>query len=298
MKKFIYIPATAMAALALITGGCTASDPDNGLEIDQVITDEDNDDSDSNTPTENPKDTYHLTSYRQASKEYRIAYEPVSWLPLSVSVYDSDNSNKEFTFTHENQTVTEIIWNSTEYAYEEMENLTLVKEGKLSNLQFEDGLLKGCSYSETVTTYNSINDITDIKTEAYTIAFYYDPEKHLTRIIANNQVFDQTWDDNGDLITINSPKYGKSNIQYSTVENRWLQWEPTLPFMGFFQTFGWFGTAPKHFPSSIAMTEGTLLDTEYTSAALDYYIDYNGTITQTSWKFSTDAISEAVFSYN
>ncbi len=294
------MPAAAMAALALLAGGCTASDPDNALDINQAITD--NNDNDDDSDAKDPTGEYHLTSYRIGNCGYSLSYDPISWLPISATAQSEDSygnpTTTNYTFTVIDNQVTEVRWNTKEEIYQEDYHYN-TSETVLSDLQFEDGLLKGCSYTSTAIKYDHSGAVLSQDNTSYTVAFTYDSEKHLTRIVANNQVFDQTWNENGDLISINSPMYGKSTVNYTTVENRWLQWEPTLPFMGFFQTFGWFGKAPKHFPSSISKSDGSLLpDQDFKSASLDYYIDYDGTIQQARWTYTSAFYYDVNFGYN
>ena len=75
---------------------------------------------------------------------------------------------------------------------------------------------------------------------------------------------------------------------YGEIVNRYGQWDPTLPFMGFLQAFGWFGKAPEHFPVGIntcfnpALAESGETPSNY---GLDYCLDYRGVITQSKWVF-------------
>ncbi|MDE5901840.1 MAG: hypothetical protein K2H21_01345 [Muribaculaceae bacterium] len=306
MKRLLHLT-FGMAALLTLGTACTAEDPANGLDIDQVIYDGDADSGNSG-PTTNPLDTKLLSGYSFNNDNYQFEYS-INGQPASAvkeSYYNYWNTTR-FDFGYDTpDNVTSVSWAETVYnpGIEHVESS--VTAVSLDNLQFEDGLLKSLIYSAQRTDnmesyYDKNGHYVSATTQTttlpgYTVTFEYNG-RNLVKINVGGTEYVQKWVD-GDLVEINSPYFGTSTIEYSDVENRFGQWDPTLPFMGFFQSFGWFGDAPLHFPNTIttsALNTGSSRQT--IACALDYYITYSGLIERVRWSTSLSNYIEADLSY-
>lgn len=309
MKKKFYLP-LGMAALALLGTGCTAEDPANGLDIDQTIF-ADGDGGSSGT-TENPLNRHRIRSYNLGYNSFELDYT-TSGSPLRCKQSRWNNSNFEakydFEYAMGAEYPTAVAWESIEYPiWFNQEECYVVENHKIENLEFEGGLLKSLIYSgkRVISQYYDGYGgevMHDEILPAHNVKFEYDGAKHLVKIVVDNVAYDMTWNAAGDLVEVNSPYYGSSTIEYTNVVNRNGQWDPTLPVMGFFQTFGWFGVAPTHFPSKIQTNvllniNGSDGRSETASwYGLDYRVDYQGLIETVKWSVSLNNYTEANISY-
>lgn len=287
MKRILHLT-FGMAALMTLGTACTAEDPSNGLDIDQTIY-EGNGNSDN--PTVNPLDLKVMSGYGYNNGFCDISFD-VSGNPFEaeVSRYYQSISRFQFKYLADN-VVSSVKWIQYYESNRRSENIENIEiHNSMDNLSFEDGLLRSLIYSgEEKITYSSYYDNNTgeyvdsrVETKAlpgHNVEFDYDGRK-LVKITVDGAEYVQKWS-NGDLVEINSPFYGVSTLEYSSVENRYGQWDPTMPLMGFFQTLGWFGDAPAHFPNSIntsAFKDDDGLSGTARSYGLDYYINYEGLI--------------------
>lgn len=309
MKKKFYLP-LGMAALALLGTGCTAEDPANGLDINQTIYADG--DGGSSGSTENPMTRYRISSYNFGPNRFEFDYT-TSGIPVKCVQGRWTGSNFEAKYDFEYgmgaEYPTAVAWESNEYpVWFQQEECVMVENHKIENLEFEGGLLKSLIYSgkRVISKYYGgyIDEVVSDETlPAHNVKFEYDEAKHLVKIVVDNDAYDMIWNAAGDLVEVNSPYYGPSTIEYTNVENRYGQWDPTLPVMGFFQTYGWFGVAPTHFPSKIQTY--VLLNTDRSGSRaetaswydLDYRIDYQGLIETVKWSESLNNYTEANIGY-
>ncbi|MDE7342704.1 MAG: hypothetical protein K2N19_01640 [Muribaculaceae bacterium] len=288
MKKKFYLP-LGLAALALLGTGCTAEDPANGLDINQTIYVDHNGGS-----TENPLTRYRISSYDFNGGQYRFDYRP-SGAPVEVAKGGNTNTIFRIEYAANMDYPSAVEWSTETYVYED-EVYRTVANHKIENLEFEGGLLKSLIYSGNIVSYEYKGEVIEgVPYPSHDVKFEYDGAGHLVKILVDDKAYEQKWDAAGDLTEINSPWFGTSMLEYSEVGNRYGQWDPTLPFMGFFQAFGWFGTAPVHFPKTIS-TKALSDDPDASSGSraaaevftLDYYLDYNGLMEQVAWARSTN----------
>ncbi len=138
------------------------------------------------------------------------------------------------------------------------------------------------------------------------VTFSYNSSAQLTNINVNGTDYAQVWDANGDLVEINSPYFGTSTLKYGDVVNRWAQWDPTMPLMGVFQVFGWFGAAPVHFPTEITTSGSPFLsalgldesraESAYT-LSLDYNISWEGRLSMVRANWLLNQYTECSLDY-
>ncbi|MDE5956892.1 MAG: hypothetical protein K2G78_01105 [Muribaculaceae bacterium] len=309
MKKKFYLP-LGLAALALLGTGCTAEDPANGLDINQTIFADG--EGGSSGSTENPLTRYRISSYYFGYNRFEFDYT-TSGIPVKCMQNRWSESNLDFEakydFEYGNGAdyPTAVAWESTECPiWFNQERCGVIANHKIENLEFEGGLLKSLIYSgkQVIVKVNGGEVVSDnMPLPAHNVKFEYDGAKHLVKIVVDSDVYDMKWNAAGDLVEVNSPYYGPSTIEYTNVENRYGQWDPTLPVMGFFQTYGWFGVAPTHFPSKIKTC--VLLNTNGSGGRaetaswydLDYSIDYHGLIETVKWSESLNNYTEARIDY-
>lgn len=309
MKKSIYLP-LGIAVLVLLGTGCTAEDPANGLDINQTIF-ADGDGSSSGS-TENPMTRYKISSYNFGSASYNFDYT-TSGSPIGCEVADRDNYSYaavyDFDYIAGSDYPSSVSWEYGKIYRVNWEEYTIYTEEKIENLQFEGGLLKSLIYSGIKITYkDSDGTVEDKETlPGHNVQFEYDDADHLVKILVDDTPYTMTWDAAGNLTEINSPYFGSSKIEYTDITNRYGQWDPTLPMMGFFQTYGWFGTAPAHFPSKI-QTASSLFDENSGSGSrsragtvawydLDYSLNYEGLIDNVKWSQSLNNYKEVRINY-
>lgn len=306
MKKSIYLP-LGMAVLALLGTGCTAEDPANGLDIDQTIF-ADGDGSSSGS-TENPLKRYRISWYEYQNIGYNFDYTtsgaPISCEWSNYNSYGSD-ANYSFEYGYSSEYPSAVAWATSTRIENTYQDCIINTKQKIENLQFEGGLLKSLSYWGEKVTENRYDGT--VKTESLPggdVRFEYDEADHLVKIIVDDNIYDMVWDAVGNLTEVNSPYFGTSTIEYTDITNRYGQWDPTLPVMGFFQTFGWFGKAPSHFPSKI-MTSASLFEGiggDYVRGSedrwydLDYRINYEGLIETVKWSESLNNYKEVRINY-
>lgn len=302
MKKRIYFP-LALAAVALLATGCTAEDPDNGLDISEVIIPDDAVVVPDPTP-ENPMEHNLLRSYRLGEREFIFDYT-ATHKPLNVTCYNSSYMQNErqtkFLYIGAQNYPTSMEWSFETWSDRDNGNFR-VTEAALQNMEFNgDGLLVSAIYSSQYTDYTSFNPGATTQGAQANVKFDYDTDKHLVKITVNDQIYEQKWAD-GDLVEIHSPyaPFGRSTITYSAIENRYGQWDPTLPFMGYLQAFGWFGTCPKHFPKAIntAFNPENGQEGDNKDYTLDYYLNYDGLMTQSMWKYSLNESFGVDYDFN
>lgn len=309
MKKKFYLP-LGMAALALLGTGCTAEDPANGLDIDQTIF-ADGDGSSSGS-TENPLTQYRINAYQFGLNGYGFDYS-TSGAPIRcvIQAYSDYTYEAIFNFDYigDSNYPSSVSWTSGKRYRVNWEDYTTYTEEKIENLQFEGGLLKSLIYSGVKTTCKDSDEtVEDQETlPGHNVRFEYDDADHLVKILVDDTPYTMTWDAAGNLTEVNSPYFGTSKIEYTDVANRYGQWDPTLPVMGFFQTYGWFGTAPAHFPSKI-QTASSLFDENSGSGSrsragtvawynLDYRINYEGLIETVKWSQSLNNYKNVDINY-
>lgn len=305
MKKSIYLP-LGMAVLALLGTGCTAEDPANGLDIDQAIYEGDEGSSGS---TVNPLTQYRISLYDFNNTQYKFEYRS-SGTPVQVSKsgYNNSYGQQDTIFRIEYAANMDypsaVEWSTETYVYKE-EVYRTVANHKIENLEFEGGLLKSLIYSGNIVSYEYNDEVIEgVPYPSHDVKFEYDGAGHLVKILVDDTVYEQKWDAAGDLTEINSPWFGTSTLEYTNVVNRYGQWDPTLPFMGFFQIFGWFGTAPTHFPKTISTTalSGDADTSSGNRAAaevytLNYEINYQGLMEQVVWERSMSDRMSAYINY-
>lgn len=294
MKKRFYMP-LALAAIAVMAGGCTASDPDNPKDISEAITDGGDDDGNGNgSTTKNPLEDVILTGY-SSNGSCSFNYDAFEQLvEANLDFYRSDRPNKvvnvKFGYGTGMSLPIAMTWEYNDYLMNQTVEYRHVFSS-LDEITFDaDKCFVSAKYATEYVDYdysgNGLNKPEAVRTYA-DVKCEYDSDKHLVKITVGDKSYEQKWE-NGDLIEINSPYYGKSTIMYGEIVNRYGQWDPTLPFMGFLQAFGWFGKAPEHFPVGIntcfnpALAESGETPSNY---GLDYCLDYRGVITQSKWIF-------------
>lgn len=311
MKRLLHLT-FGMAALLTLGTACTAEDPANGLDIDQVIYAGDYNPSDPGG-SNNPLNHYIMSEYsfndRSCGISFNVNGDPIE---ASTSFRDSYYNDRTSQFRFEYLTddvVSSVKWSDiTDMYYDEQIEKIEIRH-RMDNLSFEDGLLKSLIYSGEKKTYyrqywdSNISDYVDARVETETLAghdvkFDYDG-RNLVKITVDGAEYVQKWS-NGDLVEINSPYYGVSTLEYGTVENRYRQWDPTMPLMGFFQTLGWFGDAPLHFPKSIrtsALDVNNGNRATVSNCGLDYYINYDGLIETVRWSVTLNDYKECRLGY-
>lgn len=261
--------ANCLLAIASVTAvafsSCTASDPDNGLDInvpaDEIF--------EPDAP-ENPLNTYYLKGIESGHSNAEIAEMPYSveteyllgtTLPHSMNVFYPNNLTDEnhirysysFEYESDSEYPAQISITRSDSGTTSFYNPTYipVEESRMYDIVFKDGVIESCKYGVTSALSGGVMiPVVD----AHTVSFTY-KEGYLTEIRYDDKIFTQEWNAEGDLVRISSPVYGNSSVEYSTVINRYGQWDPTFPFMGQMQVFGWFGKTSVHFPRIIRNTD-------------------------------------------
>lgn len=275
MKKFFYF-SFAMAFLTLAS--CSAPEPGNGLPIDQPIYEGDNQEE-----KPNPLPNYRLSAifgdnYSGTTVNSSISYR-VSDTPETITIQRVNESAEDylrqtisrtlkFGYTLEGNLPESIAITSTKTIEGSEFSNPLTSVINVTDMQFsEAGLLQSLNYTE------------DGAELVHTVSLGYDDDNHLILItVDETEEFIQEWNADGDLTRISSPFYGESVLTYSTVENKYGQWDPELPLFGVLQQFGWIGKAPAHFPGTIntaAPVYGNPGGTSPKLYALDYYVSLN-----------------------
>lgn len=279
MKKFYYLSFIIGLSMPLITS-CSAPEPENGKDINETIFSS-SDDSENANPLADKRLTSFSSSSSSNFSESFYAYYHSSGQPDRANYqkqYQSNSIDSSFiyemnmNYTWATQYPEGIKIFKTAQINDYETQLTYLDETiEISDMVFEDNLLMGFNYISSEETESPIHQI----------SFSY-VDNRLTLINIDGNEYSQKWDDNGDLVEINSPFYGSSRIQYTEVENTWGQWDPQLPLLGFFQSFGWFGNAPVHFPKMISTSAPVYGNYSGTSQAisLDYYLSWYGYVTQ------------------
>lgn len=278
MKKIFYVSALAVA-LTVVTTGCSAPEPDNGLDINEPMV---TDPSGSNEQ-DNPFTSRYLSSISGYNQSYDLNVENVvgSKLPGRVSVvkyYNGYNRVEETFSINYGENFTDYPVEITISTVENSEYTSTTMVSKVYDIVFEDGLLKNCKYSVESIDGNTPGELLGVERN---ISFAYNEAGRLKVIEVDEETFEQVWDEQGDLIKINSPFYGETALEYTGIRNLYGQWDPQLPFMGPLQIFGWFGKTSAHFPRVIktkARVYGNDVNDSAETILLNYFIASTGVI--------------------
>ena len=273
MKTFGKLTVGLMAALPLMLGSCTLSEP---------------------------------SAADGAADQYLLSSVSTFGIPVFKFSYDAQGRLVEATISNDATYTLEYSGNNRipdsmmieEYEEDEVwdENKDEWKEVSYMSSRITYSQIKGDESTGRITSwavhdesfnYDGVNSVV----ENYTTTFTYDAAGHLTRESDSDGEWSAYDWQGGDLVRgyDDDTTSETATIAYTDVENITGQWPLELEFFGPLGNTGFFGTAPKHFPKSMTWHQsGNETDTKY----LAYSLQKNGLIHYVKYTEDGETITE------